>query len=70
MVRRTSCSTARATGEFTNFTSDNSAAVLAGSGRRVGKSTDGAIGRIMWAADGKEHVMESRPYTAEDCAFA
>ena len=66
----------RGTGEFTNFTSDNispqySRGALAESwevtaDRMVFQIRDG----IMWAADGKEHVMESRPYTAEDCAFA
>ena len=66
----------RGTGEFTNFTSDNiapqySRGALAESwevtaDRMVFNIRSG----IMWAADGKEHVMESRPYTAEDCAFA
>jgi peptide/nickel transport system substrate-binding protein len=66
----------RGSGEFTNFTSDNispaySRGALAESwevtaDRMVFTIRDG----IMWAADGKEHVMQSRPYTAEDCAYA
>ena len=66
----------RGSGEFTNFTSDNispaySRGALAESwevtaDRMVFNIRDG----IMWAADGKEHIMESRPYTAEDCAYA
>ena len=56
----------RGTGEFTNFTSDNIAPQYARGAlaeswevtadRMVFQIRDG----IMWAADGKEHVMESR----------
>ena len=66
----------RGTGEFTSFTSDNapqqySRGALAESweitaDRMVFNIRPG----VTWAADGKEHVMESRPYTAEDCAYA
>ena len=66
----------RGSGEFTNFTSDNispaySRGALAESwevtaDRMVFTIRDG----ITWAADGKDHVMQSRPYTAEDCAYA
>ncbi len=66
----------RGTGEFTGFTSDDvpeqySRGALAESweitaDRMVFRIRPG----VTWAADGKEHVMQSRPYTAEDCAFA
>lgn len=66
----------RGSGEYTGFTSDNvpeqySRGALAESwevtaDRMVFNIRPG----VTWAADGKEHVMESRPYTAADCAYA
>ena len=65
----------RGTGEFTVFTSDNVPEQYARGA--LAESWEISADRmvfhlrpgVMWAADGKEHVMESRPYTAADCAF-
>ena len=66
----------RGNGEFTNFNSDNipekfAAGALAESWEISEKRLVFNIRRgVMWAAEGKEHVMESREFTAHDAAFA